>query len=203
CSLRRAIARQAFLGGSSHRAGASGMTDARKAALHAALAHFAAPRHAEAAGRHAEAQAALEALIAQHGDDADTLLLLATLRLATDVDAAEALLRRCVALAPGKAHAWHYLGKAAEQRGDLTAAIELLGHAAALNPRFAPTHNDLGALLQQSGEREAALAALDRAIAIDPDYTPAHHNRGMLLAEMRRPVEARESFRKVLAARQD
>ena len=172
------------------------MTDARKAALHAALTHFAARRHAEA-------QAALEALIAQHGEDAESLLLLATLRLATDVDAADALLRRCVALAPGNAYAWHYLGKAAEQRGDLAAAIELLGHAAVLNPRFAPTHNDLGALLQQSGEREAALAALDRAIAIDPGYTTAHHNRGMLLAEMRRPAEARESFRKVLAARQD
>jgi tetratricopeptide (TPR) repeat protein len=172
------------------------MTDARKAALRAALAHFAARRHAEA-------QAALETLIAQHGDDADALLLLATLRLATDVDAADALLRRCVALAPGNSHAWHYLGKAAEQRGDLAAAIELFRHAVALNPRFAPTHNDLGALLQQTGEREAALAALDRAIAIDPDYTTAHHNRGMLLAEMRRPAEARESFRKVLGARQD
>ncbi|HLH87040.1 MAG TPA: tetratricopeptide repeat protein [Xanthobacteraceae bacterium] len=171
------------------------MTDARKVALRAALDHFAARRHAEA-------QAALEALIARHGEDAESLLLLATLRLATDVDAAEALLRRCVALAPGNAHAWHYLGKAAEQRGDLATAIERLRHAAALDPRFAPTLNDLGALLQQTGEREAALAALDRALAIDPDYATAHHNRGMLLAEMRRPAEARESFRNVLAARQ-
>jgi tetratricopeptide (TPR) repeat protein len=172
------------------------MNEAGKTAFRAALAHFAARRHAEA-------QAALEALIVEHGDDAESLLLLATLRLATDVDAADALLRRCIALAPRNSHAWHYLGKAAEQRGDLAAAIELLRHAAALKPSFAPTQNDLGALLQQTGERGAALAALDRAIAIDPDYTTAHHNRGMLLAEMRRPAEARESFRKVLAARQE
>ena len=172
------------------------MSAARQAALRAALAHFAARRHADA-------QAALEALIAQHGEDAEALLLLGTLQLAADAPAAAALFRRCLALAPGNAYAWHYLGKAAEQQGDLAAAIEHLGRAAALNPRFAPTHNDLGALLQQVGERDAALVALDRALAIDPDYTTAHHNRGMLLAEMRRPEEAREAFRQVLAARQD
>jgi len=172
------------------------MTTARKAALRAALAHFAARRPAEA-------QAALEALIRVHGEDAEALLLLATLRLTTDADAAEALLRRCLALAPANAHVWHYLGKAAEQKGDLATAIERLRRAATLNPHFAPTHNDLGVLLQQTGERDAALAALDRAIAIDPDYTTAHHNRGMLLAEMRRPDEARTAFRKVLAARPD
>jgi Tfp pilus assembly protein PilF len=168
----------------------------RGIAWRAALTHFAARRHADA-------QAALEALITLHGEDAESLLLLATLRLAADADAAEALLRRCVALAPANAQAWHYLGKAAEQKGDLAAAIELLRNAAALNPHFAPTHNDLGALLQQTGERDAALAALDRAIAVDPDYTTAHHNRGMLLVELQRPEEARESFRRVLAARQD
>jgi Tfp pilus assembly protein PilF len=170
------------------------MRTAREAAWRAALAHFAARRTADA-------QAALEALIARHGDDADSLLLLATLRLAADADAAEALLHRCIALAPTNALAWHYLGKAAERKGDLAAAIERLRHAATLDPPFAPTHNDLGALLQQTGERDAALAALDRAIAIDPDYTTAHHNRGMLLAEMRRPDEASTSFRKVLAVR--
>jgi Tfp pilus assembly protein PilF len=172
------------------------MMTAREAALRTVLAHVAARRPAEA-------QAALEALITRHGEDAEALLLLATLRLAADADAAEALLRRCLALTPANAHAWHYLGKAAEQKGDLATAIERLRHAAALNPHFAPTHNDLGALLQQTGERDAALAALDRAIAIDPDYTTAHHNRGMLLAEMRRPDEARAAFRKVLAARPD
>lgn len=176
--------------------GAGLMATARQAALRAALAHFAAHRHVDA-------QAALEALIALYGEDAKSLLLLATLRLAADADAAEALLRRCIALAPANSHAWHYLGKAAEQKGDIAAAIERLRHAATLNPHFAPTHNDLGALLQQMGERDAAIAALDRAIAIDPDYTTAHHNRGMLLAEMRRPEEARKSFRKVLAARQN
>ena len=172
------------------------MSAARQAALRAALVHFAARRHADA-------QAALEALIAQHGEDAESLLLLGTLRLAADAPAAAALFRRAIALAPANAYAWHYLGKAAEQQGDLADAITCLARAAALNPRFAPTHNDLGALLQQTGERAAALAALDQAIAIDPDYTTAHHNRGMLLAEMRRPEEAREAFRKVLAARQD
>jgi tetratricopeptide (TPR) repeat protein len=144
-----------------------------------------------AAHRHAEAWAALEALIRAHGEDAEALLLLATLRLAADPDPAEALLRRAIALAPTNAHTWHYLGKAAEQKGDRAAAIGRLRRAAALDPHFAPTHNDLGAMLQQTGERDAALAALDRAIAIDPDYTTAHHNRGMLLAEMRRPEEAR------------
>ena len=69
----------------------------------------------------------------------------------------EPIATTCLALAPANAYAWHYLGKAAEQQGDLAAAIEHLGRAAALNPRFAPTHNDLGALLQQMGERDAAL----------------------------------------------
>jgi tetratricopeptide (TPR) repeat protein len=172
------------------------MTAAREIALRAALAHVAQRRHAQA-------QSALEALIAQHGADAEALLLLAMLRLATDADAAHALLLRCLALAPGNSCAWHYLGKAAEQKGDLAAAIGHLRRAAALNPDFAPTHNDLGALLQQTGERDAALAALDRAIAIDPHYTTAHHNRGLLLVEMRRPHEARQAFCRVLLARQD
>ena len=178
------------------RPGTGAMRTARQSAMRAAHAHFAAHRHAEA-------QAALEALITLHGEDAGSLLLLATLRLAADADAAEALLRRCIALAPTNSQAWHYLGKVAEQKGDLAAAIERLRHAATLNPHFAPTHNDLGALLQQTGERDAALAALDRAIAIDPDYATAHHNRGMLLVDMRRPSEAREAFRKVLGTHLD
>jgi Flp pilus assembly protein TadD len=169
------------------------MTPARQAAFLAALDHCRSRRPAEA-------EAMLEALIARDADDVGSLLLLATLRLTRDTDAAEALLARCIALAPGNSYALHYLGKVHELRGNMAAAIEVFRRAADANPNFAPTFNDLGASLHHAGERDQALAAFDRAITIDPDYTTAHGNRGLLLAEMRRPEEAREAFRQVLAA---
>jgi Flp pilus assembly protein TadD len=172
---------------------AATMSTSRRPEFLAALEHC-------RCGRHAEADAAFAALIAQNPDDVGSLALLATLRIERDPDAAEALLSRALALSPGNFIALHYLGKLKQRRGDHRGAIDLFHAAAAASPDFAPTFNDLGASLHEIGERSQALAAFDRAIAIDPDYTTAHSNRGLLLAEMRRLAEARDAFRRVIAA---
>ena len=164
-------------------------------------AYLAALEHCRCA-RRAEAEALLDALIGQYPDDSQSLLLLATLRMEKSPREAEALLQRCLALAPENSFALHYLGKVKDLQADHVAAIELFRRAAAANPKFAPTFNDLGASLHQVGERDQALAAFERAIAIDPNYTTAHSNRGLLLAEMRRADESRAAFRDVLASAQ-
>jgi tetratricopeptide (TPR) repeat protein len=169
------------------------MTPTREVAFRTALEHYKASRPRAAADL-------FEEVLKADPHDTEALLLLGILRMETDPDAAEALLTRCVALAPGHPFALHNLGKLQQQRGDHWAAIQLFRKSAAGNATFAPTFNDLGASLHQVGEREAALAAVDRAIAIDPDYTTAHRNRGFILMEMQRSEDARQAFHTVLAS---
>ena len=169
------------------------MASSRNAILLAALGHYRSQQISQA-------EALLEQLIEQDANDADALFLLGSLRMETDIDAAEALLSRCAALAPQHLFVRHYLGKLHHLRGDDDAAVVLLRQAIELNPNFAPTFNDLGTSLHETGEREQAIEAFDRAIAIDPDYTTAHINRGILLAEMRRPMDADAAFRRVIAS---
>lgn len=152
------------------------------------------------AGRPSEAIVLLEALLARDPEDADVLLMLGTLRIDSDPDAAEALLSRCVAVIPGHPLALHHLGNLQRGRGDYAAAVVFFRQAAAGNPNFAPTFNDLGTTLHRLGEREAAVAAFDRAVAIDPGFTTAHNNRGLVLIELHRNEEARQAFDRVLGS---
>jgi tetratricopeptide (TPR) repeat protein len=164
----------------------------REAVFRAALDHYRAARRHEAA-------VLLDDLLQAHPDDAEALLVLGTLRMDRDPDAGEALLTRCIALAPGHPGALHNLAKIRQQRGDHRGAVALFLKAIAANSRLAATFNDLGASLHQIGERTEALAAFDRALALDPKYTTAHTNRGFVLTELQRAEEARDAFRSVLA----
>jgi tetratricopeptide (TPR) repeat protein len=168
------------------------MKPSRNAKLLAALHHYKSQRLPQA-------ELCLAELLEQNPDDSDTLFLLGSLRMEMDVDGAEALFLRCLALAPRHLFVRHYLGKLSHLRGDDETAVELLRQSIQVNPNFAPTYNDLGTSLHQLGERDQAIAAFDRALAIDPLYTSAQINRGLLLAEMRRRSEADSAFRAVLA----
>jgi tetratricopeptide (TPR) repeat protein/glutathione synthase/RimK-type ligase-like ATP-grasp enzyme len=171
---------------------ANKMKSSRNSKLLAALEHYKSERWPQA-------EALLEELLQQNPDDSDSLFLLASLRMETDLDAAERLFLRCLALAPRHLFVRHYLAKLSQLRGDDESAITLLRQSIQINPNFAPTYNDLGTSLHQIGERDEAITFFDKAISVDPLYTMAHINRGLLLQEMRRPADADAAFREVLA----
>jgi tetratricopeptide (TPR) repeat protein/glutathione synthase/RimK-type ligase-like ATP-grasp enzyme len=156
------------------------------------------------AGRRGEAAALCRGLLEHDPTRRHALLLLGTLAAEDgNVQAAEALFTRALALDPQDVLALHNLAKLRQRQGDDASAVPLFEQALALHPDFAPGRNDLGVSLHRLGRREAALAAFARAIAIDPAYAVAHGNRGRVLLAAGRSAEAAAAFERetILAPR--
>jgi Flp pilus assembly protein TadD len=161
--------------------------------LHAALVH-----HAE--GRTEQAEALYRDLLRSEPDNHRALGMLAIiLSDGPDVDEAETILLRHLALRPDDGASLHRLGRLRARSGDDGAAVDLYRRAATALPGLAPIHNDLGVSLDRLGRRPEALEALDTAIALDSAYAAAHGNRGFVLLEMQRFDEATDALLAALA----
>ena len=95
---------------------------------------------------------------------------------------------------PGQADELHRLAVAACQAGRFADGIAYARQALAIDAGRPRTHLLLGMALAQSGALHEALTSLDRAIALAPDLADAHGNRADVLVELRRPLEAIESY---------
>lgn len=104
------------------------------------------------------------------------------------------LLRRALALEPGRARTHLALAKALLPTGDRPAALDLLRTAARLDPALAEAHFALVAELQ-STDHTAALAAADAAVRTIPRNAGLHRQRGLLLQSLNRLSEAEADLR--------
>ncbi len=99
---------------------------------------------------------------------------------------------------PRHAGAWHLLGVACQQRGDLEAAVRSITKAIALDGSKAIYHNNLGVSLRSLGRLEEAAAAYRQALAIRPRYADALSNLAVVLHELGHEEEPRQLLRDAL-----
>lgn len=86
-------------------------------------------------------------------------------QLAGDAHRAEVSLRRCVALAPAAAEAWHYLGESLQAQQRWQEAAGAYRHAMAAQPGEIV---NIAACAEQAGELEAARHGFRQAVALMP-----------------------------------
>ena len=122
-------------------------------------------------GQSGEARQQLEAVLAKHRDDAETLLQLAQIRAqGGDNSAALALAQQATTVAPDYAQAWHNATVWSSQTGDTDRTILLAREALRLRYSEGVLHLLLGnALLQQHNSAEG-LAHLRLAVALKANW---------------------------------
>ena len=148
-------------------------------------------------GDFAAARQAADALLADHGDDADALYLAAVAaRFQTLHRDAAAYLERLHAASPEFGRAWQETGHLARDRGDASSALSAYARAVHYNPALEASWTaqaDLFARQNKLARAEAARAQADRLAAMPRPLLAATHH----LAEGR-ALKAEEFCRKFL-----
>jgi protein O-GlcNAc transferase len=97
---------------------------------------------------------------------------------AGQLDLAEEIYRRVLAVEPRHADALHRLGMVAHQTGRHALAADLIRQAIAVAPAHAAFHNNLGVALKDQGQYAAAIAAYQQALQLQPDDAEVYSNLG-------------------------
>ncbi|WP_240126430.1 tetratricopeptide repeat-containing sulfotransferase family protein [Thermomonas alba] len=113
--------------------------------------------------------------------------------------AAAALLRQALCLAPDDALLHSDLAAALAAGGDVEAALAGWRQAVTLDPALMSAWFNLGRNLQQQGETAGAIAALERACTLAPQALPPRVLLGDALVHAGRFVEAAGHYRAALA----
>ncbi|HET9701965.1 MAG TPA: tetratricopeptide repeat protein [Burkholderiales bacterium] len=132
-----------------------------------------------------------------------TLLRAVQLHQQGHLDLAQSMYAMLLQEQPGNAHALHYLGIIAYQRGKDADAADLFRRAIAADGGVAEFHLNLGNTLNRMGQPEEAAEAFRRAVVLRPDSAPALYAMGLMEVSAGRKVEALECFRRALAVRPD
>ncbi|MEO5363886.1 MAG: tetratricopeptide repeat protein, partial [Magnetococcus sp. DMHC-8] len=119
---------------------------------------------------------------------------------AGQLDAAEAIYRKVLAIQPENPDALHLLGFICHQRNQGEKAAELVGKAVALQPDRTIFLNNYGIILTSLGRREEAMECYRRALRIQPDFYMALGNLGGCLADLGQQEESIACYQKALAA---
>lgn len=115
------------------------------------------------------------------------------------LDAAEEVYRRVLAVWPDCPDALHFSGLLAFQRGRLEEAVPLIERSLALAPEHADFWNNFGNVLKAQGRKLDAAAAYRRAIELRPDFADAHNNLGVMASQQGDFAGAAESYQKAIA----
>jgi tetratricopeptide (TPR) repeat protein len=99
-----------------------------------------------------------------------------------ELDQAERVLRRAIALSPGEAGAYVNLGNVELDRGRLAEAERWYREALARDAHLADVWFNLGILLTRRGERRGAADAYEAALRLQPAHSGARTNLALLQA---------------------
>ena len=133
-------------------------------------------------------------------DDADTVMLLAEIHLATGRnDTGLELLQRLVKLRPRDASLHRRLGGLLLTVNRSAAAADILRSAVAIEPSNARGHNHLGQALLRLGDVAESIVSHREAVRLDPSYAAAFNNLGLALTTAGQWDEATESLRRASA----
>ncbi|AOI76222.1 tetratricopeptide repeat protein [Burkholderia sp. NRF60-BP8] len=176
-------------------AGASGL-DARGQRQSAAILSRA--QHSHSAGRFDDAARDYLAVLEKEPDNPQALHLYGVLQFQCGAaDAAEALLRQSIAIAPGT-RVLSDLGAIAGERGRVGEALEHFAAALRTTPDDVQTLVRRGNTLLGLRRYDDALASFDRALAVSPLVLDALCNRGSALRALRRFDEALDTYDRAL-----
>src|SRR2546423_12941931 len=95
--------------------------------------------------------------------------------------------RQFLAVNPGHARAWAYLGLACDTQQQLEEAADAYRQALALDPGFFLVWNNLGSVCLRRSMLRNALACFDEALAIDPRSGAARTNKALALEWLGKP----------------
>ncbi|MBF0624698.1 MAG: tetratricopeptide repeat protein [Magnetococcales bacterium] len=156
------------------------------------------------AGRTAEAQDCLEAILIQDPRHAGALANRGLLALQQGRPAeAIPFLTRAADLAPDWAGLLGHLGAALAQSGRHAEARPILERSLEIDPDQTQVAFHLGLVLLEENRAGAAIDPLQRALALDPRFFQASNNLGNALRAVGRSVEAVGAYRRALALRPD
>ena len=122
------------------------------------------------------------------------------LRMAVDMhqkdqlEGAEQLYRRILAVAPEHPDVLHLLGRVLHQTGRSDEGVAAIRRAIALVPDFPGYLNNLGNILVARQELAEATVVFERAVALAPGSADLQNNLGALYRAQGRPVEARAAY---------
>ena len=106
-----------------------------------------------------------------------------SLEMANDVDGAEAAYRRGVALAPGYATGWQWLGELLSAgQGRYEEALPMLAKARSLDPLSPVIRGTYAFSLGQAGHLDEALAEINKLIADNPEVARSYDDRSVIHA---------------------
>lgn len=123
-----------------------------------------------------------------------------TLHRQGDLNGAEQRYQAVLAALPDHDEALHYLGVAAQQRGDLAASVTLIRRSLLQRPT-ATAWSNLANVLWLRGEHALAEQACRDALALDPSNAAAYQNLGNALKALGRNDEASTAYQRSLALR--
>ena len=114
------------------------------------------------------------------------------------LDGAETLYRRILALIPDHPEALHFLGLLTRQKGQSREATELMRKAVAAAPEYGSAHVNLGNLLFEAGEFVESERHLRRALELEPEDARALNNLANLACVTGRRDEATALFEQAI-----
>lgn len=120
-----------------------------------------------------------------------------------DLDRAEALCRRAIAVQPRFAPAHHLMGMLCGQTERLQEALAALDRALVLDPASVPIRIDRGHVLRLLGDMDEAAASYRAALSMDPQSRLAAVSLGDLLLARNDADGAAQAYRSALACPAD
>jgi len=156
------------------------------------------------AGRLSEASALYCSILARNPNHADSLHLLGLITSEQGNPAAgAALIRRAMALAPGRAPYHNNLALSYRLLGRGEDAVREYRTAVSLRPNSAEIHNNLATTLRDLGHHEEAVAHYRQAAEHAPEIAEIWYNLANALGEQGTPEEVETCFRRALALKPD
>jgi len=165
---------------------------------------YVAARELAEAGRGAEAEAALRAILVEDSKHSQTLRRLAWIHyLRGEVPTAAKLLVASLERDPDHAEAHFNLGTVFRDLGQRKEAEASYRRGLALKPGSVEGYNNLGTLLEDMGRYDDAEASYRQAISMAPLLAHPYSNLGVLLKEAGKISEAISELRRAVALKSD